>query len=72
MVMFVVTLLISSRLHVGTFAGVALNTVFFLYRRAYLRIIEVAQHKDGILRDRDRFDLPQLAPTSWPYAWIRL
>ena len=62
MVTFVATLLFSSRLHVGVFVGVALNMVFFLYRRTRPRIIEVAQHEDGTLRDRSRFDLPQLAP----------
>lgn len=61
-VTFVVTLSFSPRLHFGVFAGLGLTMVSFLYRRAHPRIIEVALHPDGTLRDRARFDLPPLAP----------
>ncbi|MFL6715463.1 MAG: SulP family inorganic anion transporter [Burkholderiaceae bacterium] len=61
-VTFIVTLSFSPRLHFGVFAGLGLTMVTFLYRRAHPRIIEVALHADGTLRDRGRFDLPPLAP----------
>jgi SulP family sulfate permease len=61
-VTFIVTLSFSPRLHFGVFAGLGLTMVTFLYRRAHPRIIEVALHADGTLRDRARFDLPPLAP----------
>ena len=61
-VTFIVTLLFSPRLHFGVFAGLGLTMVTFLYRRAHPRIIEVALHGDGTLRDRLRFSLPPLAP----------
>jgi len=61
-VTFIVTLSFSPRLHFGVFAGLGLTMVTFLYRRAHPRIIEVALHPDGTLRDRARFDLPPLAP----------
>jgi SulP family sulfate permease len=61
-VTFVVTLLFSPRLHFGVFAGIGLTMVFFLYRRAHPRIIEVSMHGDGTLRDRARFGLPPIAP----------
>lgn len=60
-VTFIVTLAFSPRLHYGIFAGVALTMVSFLYRRAHPRIIEVAEHGDGTLRDRERFGLSLLA-----------
>ena len=62
LVTFGVTLGFTSRLHFGVFAGVAVTMVCFLYRRTHPRIIEVARHADGTLRDRFRFDLPPLAP----------
>ncbi|WP_242489978.1 SulP family inorganic anion transporter [Noviherbaspirillum cavernae] len=62
LVTFAVTLLSVPRLHWGVFAGVGLTMVSFLYRRSHPRIIEVARHEDGTLRDRSRFDLPPLAP----------
>ena len=61
-VTFVVTLSFSPRLHFGVFAGIGLTMVSFLYRRSHPRIIEVALHQDGTLRDRARFGLPALAP----------
>lgn len=60
-VTFAVTLAFSPRLHFGVFAGLGLTMVTFLYRRAHPRIIEVALHGDGTLRDRGRFGLPPLA-----------
>jgi SulP family sulfate permease len=61
-VTFAVTLFSMPRLHWGVFAGIGLTMVSFLYRRSHPRIIEVALHGDGTLRDRKRFDLPPLAP----------
>ena len=62
LVTLVVTLASSPRLHYGVFAGVSLTMVSFLYRRTHPRIVEVAFHQDGTLRDRFRFDLVPLAP----------
>lgn len=59
---FVVTLISMPRVYWGVFAGIALTMVSFLYRRTHPRIIEIALHPDGTLRDRKRFDLPALAP----------
>jgi SulP family sulfate permease len=61
-VTFFVTLFSMPHLHWGVFTGIGLTMVSFLYRRSHPRIIEVAQHQDGTLRDRSRFDLPPLAP----------
>ena len=61
-VTLVVTLACSPRLHYGVFAGVGLTMVSFLYRRTHPRIVEVALHQDGTLRDRNRFKLVPLAP----------
>jgi SulP family sulfate permease len=61
-VTFIVTLFSMPRLHWGVFAGIGLTMVSFLYRRSHPRIIEVARHEDGTLRDRERFGLPRLAP----------
>lgn len=61
LVTLVVTLVCSPRLHYGVFAGVGLTMVSFLYRRTHPRIIEVAPHEDGTLRDRSRFDLPPIS-----------
>ena len=62
LVTLVVTLVCSPRLHYGVFAGVGLTMISFLYRRTHPRIIEVAPHEDGTLRDRKRFNLVPLAP----------
>jgi SulP family sulfate permease len=59
---FAVTLFSMPRLHWGVFAGIGLTMVSFLYRRSHPRIVEVARHGDGTLRDRKRFDLAPLAP----------
>lgn len=59
---FLMTLITMPRVHWGVLAGIALTMVSFLYRRTHPRIIEVAPHPDGTLRDRNRFDLPALAP----------
>jgi SulP family sulfate permease len=61
-VTFMTTLISMPRVHWGVFAGIALTMVSFLYRRTHPRIIEIALHEDGTLRDRKRFDLPALAP----------
>jgi SulP family sulfate permease len=61
-VTFAVTLFSMPRLHWGVFAGIGLTMVSFLYRRSHPRIVEVARHGDGTLRDRKRFDLAPLAP----------
>lgn len=62
LVTFAATLAFNPRLHLGVFAGVGLTMVFFLYRRTHPRIIEVAEHADGTMRDRQRFDLAPVAP----------
>lgn len=58
---FVITLISMPYLHWGVFGGIGLGMVFFLYRRSHPRLIEVALHEDGTLRDRHRFNLPQFA-----------
>lgn len=58
---FAVTLLSAPRLYWGIAAGVILTMVAFLYRRTHPRIIEVSQHSDGTLRDRERFSMLPLA-----------
>jgi SulP family sulfate permease len=62
LVTFIATLAFMPRLHMGVFAGVGLTMVIFLYRRTHPRVIEVAEHADGTMRDRQRFDLAPLAP----------
>lgn len=61
-VTFGVTLWCTPSLHYGVFAGVGITMVSFLYRHTHPRVIEVGVHKDGTLRDRQRFHLPPLAP----------
>ena len=61
LVTLIVTLACSPRLHYGVFAGVGLTMVSYLYRRTHPRIVEVAPHADGTLRDRNRFSLAPLA-----------
>jgi len=46
----------------GVFAGFTAAIFCYLYRSARPRIIEVGEHPDGTLRDRERFGLPPLAP----------
>ena len=62
LVTFIVTLFSMPHLYWGVFVGTGLATLFFLYRRMHPRIIEVAMHEDGTLRDRARFALPRIAP----------
>ncbi|HVL76708.1 MAG TPA: SulP family inorganic anion transporter [Noviherbaspirillum sp.] len=62
LVTFAATMLALPDLYWGVAAGVGLNMVVFLYRRMHPRVIEVGLHPDGTLRDRERFDLPRLAP----------
>jgi SulP family sulfate permease len=51
-----------SRVYWGVFAGIVLSLGYFLYQRLHPRIIEVGQHPDGSLRDRNLWQLPPLAP----------
>ncbi|MCM2347627.1 MAG: SulP family inorganic anion transporter [Acidovorax soli] len=59
---FVVTLLAAPRLYWGVLTGILLALGHFLYQRLHPRIIEVGQHPDGSLRDRQLWHLPPLAP----------
>ena len=59
---FVVTLASVPYLHWGVFVGFFISLLFFLYRRARPRIVELGAHDDGSLRARDVFGLPPLAP----------
>ncbi|MBF5056145.1 high affinity sulfate transporter [Alcanivorax sp. 521-1] len=59
---FVVTLVSVPYLHWGVFTGFVLAMLFFLYRRAHPRLIELGLHPAGTLRDRRLHDLPPLAP----------
>lgn len=59
---FVATLVAAPQLQWGVLTGFVLALVHYLYQRAHPRMIEVAAHPDGTLRDRLRFDLPRLAP----------
>lgn len=59
---FVVTLASVPYLHWGVFTGFVLAMLFFLYRRAHPRLIELGLHPAGTLRDRRLHDLPPLAP----------
>lgn len=58
---FVVTLASVPYLHWGVFTGFVLAMLFFLYRRAHPRLIELGLHPAGTLRDRRLHDLPPLA-----------
>lgn len=59
---FVATLIAAPQLQWGVLAGFMLALLHFLYQRSHPRLIEVAAHPDGTLRDRRRFALPRLAP----------
>tara|TARA_A100001391_G_scaffold146973_1_gene104456 strand:- start:31034 stop:32725 length:1692 start_codon:yes stop_codon:yes gene_type:complete len=59
---FVVTLVSVPYLHWGVFTGFVLAMLFFLYRRAHPRLIELGVHAAGTLRDRRLHDLPPIAP----------
>jgi SulP family sulfate permease len=58
---FAVTLLSTPHLYWGIATGVSLTMIAFLYRRTHPRIIEVARHEDGTLRDRARLAIPPIA-----------
>jgi sulfate permease, SulP family len=57
---FGATLISLPYLHWGVFSGFLVSLLFFLYRRAHPRIIEVGLHIDGTLRDRAIHALPPL------------
>lgn len=59
---FMATLVAAPQLQWGVLAGFILALLHFLYQRSRPRLIEVAAHPDGTLRDRQRFALPRLAP----------
>ncbi len=59
---FITTLIALPHLYWGIVVGVGLTMVSFLYARMQPRIVEVSLHEDRTLRDRQRFDLPPLAP----------
>ncbi|WP_212645369.1 SulP family inorganic anion transporter [Delftia sp. PE138] len=56
------TIVTAPRMYWGVFAGIVLSLGYFLYQRLHPRIIEVGQHPDGSLRDRNLWQLPPLAP----------
>lgn len=56
------TLLTAPRMYWGVLAGIVLSLGYFLYQRLHPRIIEVAPHPDGSLRDRHLWQLPPIAP----------
>ena len=56
------TLLTAPQMYWGVFAGIVLSLGYFLYQRLHPRIIEVAPHPDGSLRDRHLWQLPAIAP----------
>lgn len=58
---FAATLISVPYLHWGVFSGFLVSLLFFLYRRAHPRIIEVGLHTDGTLRDRAVHTLSPLA-----------
>jgi len=58
----VLTIATAPRMYWGVFAGIVLSLGHFLYQRLHPRIIEVAPHPDGSLRDRHLWQLPPIAP----------
>lgn len=62
MATLLLTLLTAPRMYWGVFAGIVLSLGYFLYQRLHPRIIEVAPHPDGSLRDRHLWQLPAIAP----------
>ena len=64
-VTMLVTLLSAPRIYWGVMAGVLLSLTYFLYQRLHPRIIEIGQHGDGSLRDRQLWQLPPLAPALY-------
>ncbi len=61
-VTFLLTLATAPRLYWGVLAGLLMSLSHFLHHRLHPRIIEVGQHPDGSLRDRELWQLPPLAP----------
>ena len=59
---FALTLATAPQLYWGVLAGVVMNLTHFLYQRLHPRIIEVGLHPDGTLRDRDLWQLAEIAP----------
>lgn len=57
-----VTLLTAPRMYWGVLVGIVLSLGYFLFQRLHPRIIEVAPHPDGSLRDRHLWQLPPIAP----------
>ena len=61
-VTLLLTLLTAPRMYWGVLAGIVLSLGYFLYQRLHPRIIEVAPHPDGSLRDRHLWHLQPIAP----------
>ena len=61
-VTFLLTLATAPRLYWGVLAGMLMSLSHFLHHRLHPRIIEVALHPDGSLRDRHLWKLPLLGP----------
>ncbi len=59
---FIATLIAVPYLHWGVLTGFLLAMVFFLYRRAHPRLIELGLDPAGTLRDRTLNGLPPIAP----------
>ncbi|WP_284409400.1 SulP family inorganic anion transporter [Acidovorax sp. SUPP3334] len=61
-VTFALTLATAPRMYWGVLVGLVLNLGHFLYQRLHPRIIEVAPHPDGSMRNRHLWLLPPIAP----------
>lgn len=59
---FAATLISVPYLHWGVLTGFLLAILFFLYRRAHPRLIELGLHPAGTLRDRALHGLPPITP----------
>lgn len=59
---FLVTLISVPYMHWGVLTGFLLAILFFLYRRANPRLIELGLHEAGTLRERQLHNLPPVAP----------
>lgn len=60
---FLATLISVPYMHWGVLTGFLLAILFFLYRRANPRLIELGLHQAGTLRDRKLHNLPPVAPS---------
>lgn len=58
LVTFVLTLAFAPHLEVGILSGITLSIGLYLYRAMRPRLVEVARHEDGTLRDREAHGLP--------------